>query len=390
MGRGRPQIVCRACGAAPPAAGGADAGGHGRGAGHSRPVYLNLVEQQPAAACRRRCSCRLAESYRLRSARAWPRASRAGARRRSGGGWPIRSSPTWRSIATRSPNGSPGAPGGAEGLRPRLRPGGAPWRDGAGRRGRRPRSSEVRREIERWRGHFPGPRQPWPKRWRTNCRLGAGDLYGAIAERLRVKHQLTIRVLPVDVMPDLLRRTGPARPPVAAERGARPGVAHLRRRLSSSRRSRRAAEIEALAKGAGFADRAAERLFRRHLASYFAAAVMMPYARFLRACESDGLRPRAAAAALRGRVRAGRAPADDAAARRRARSALLPHGQHRSRRAVRRSAFPGASGCAARRGGGALPAVARCTTPSTGTGSAGGAAGRARGPGPLADRSRGP
>ncbi|MEL4403164.1 ImmA/IrrE family metallo-endopeptidase, partial [Shewanella algae] len=35
-------------------------------------------------------------------------------------------------------------------------------------------------------------------------------------------------------------------------------------------------------------DRTAERLFRRHLASYFAAAVMMPYARFLRACEATG------------------------------------------------------------------------------------------------------
>ena len=41
-------------------------------------------------------------------------------------------------------------------------------------------------------------------------------------------------------------------------------------------------------KGAGFADRISERLFRRHLTSYFAAAVMMPYARFLRACEATG------------------------------------------------------------------------------------------------------
>src|SRR3546814_19207479 len=48
------------------------------------------------------------------------------------------------------------------------------------------------------------------------------------------------------------------------------------------------AEIEALARGAGFADRTAERLYRRHLTSYFAAAVMMPYARFLRACEASG------------------------------------------------------------------------------------------------------
>jgi len=43
-----------------------------------------------------------------------------------------------------------------------------------------------------------------------------------------------------------------------------------------------------LVSGAGFTDRAAERLYRRHLASYFAAAAMMPYARFLRACEATG------------------------------------------------------------------------------------------------------
>src|SRR5207237_130718 len=45
---------------------------------------------------------------------------------------------------------------------------------------------------------------------------------------------------------------------------------------------------EALVQGAAFADRAGERLYRRYLTSYFAAAVMMPYARFLRACEATG------------------------------------------------------------------------------------------------------
>ena len=40
--------------------------------------------------------------------------------------------------------------------------------------------------------------------------------------------------------------------------------------------------------GATFAERAGERLYRRHLTSYFAAALMMPYARFLRACEATG------------------------------------------------------------------------------------------------------
>jgi predicted transcriptional regulator len=45
--------------------------------------------------------------------------------------------------------------------------------------------------------------------------------------------------------------------------------------------------IDALVRGAGL-DRQSERLFRRHLTGYFAASVMMPYARFLRACEATG------------------------------------------------------------------------------------------------------
>ncbi len=46
-------------------------------------------------------------------------------------------------------------------------------------------------------------------------------------------------------------------------------------------------EIDALVRGAGL-ERVAERRFRRHLTAYFAAAVTMPYARFLRACEGTG------------------------------------------------------------------------------------------------------
>jgi XRE family transcriptional regulator, fatty acid utilization regulator len=41
-------------------------------------------------------------------------------------------------------------------------------------------------------------------------------------------------------------------------------------------------------KGANFSARASERFYRRHLTSYIAAAIMMPYARFLRACEATG------------------------------------------------------------------------------------------------------
>ena len=149
---------------------------------------------------------------------------------------------------------------------------------------------EVRREIERWRGHY-ADLDAIAETLADELRLGAGDLYGAIAERLRVKHQLTIRVLPVDVMPATLRRLDlHARQLQLSETldtASRTFAAGFQLAQIEAR-----AEIDALAKGGGFAvdpaGRAAERLFRRHLASYFAAAVMMPYARFLRACEATG------------------------------------------------------------------------------------------------------
>jgi len=144
----------------------------------------------------------------------------------------------------------------------------------------------VRREVERWRNHF-ADLDAAAEAVADELRLGAADLYGAITERLRVRHQLGIRILPVDVLPDRLRRL---------DLHAR--QLQLSEMLDAASRTFQAAfqlalleaktEIDALVAGAGFAERAAERLFRRHLASYFAAAVMMPYGRFLRACEATG------------------------------------------------------------------------------------------------------
>ncbi|QJB68585.1 helix-turn-helix domain-containing protein [Parasphingorhabdus halotolerans] len=146
----------------------------------------------------------------------------------------------------------------------------------------------VRREIEKWRNHF-ADLDAIAESLADELRLGAGDLYGAIAERLRVKHQLTIRILPETVMPDKLRRL---------DLHAR--QLQLSEMLDSASRTFQAAlllgqieaqsEIDGLVAGGKFEDRAAERLYRRHLTNYFAAGIMMPYARFLRACEQTGYR----------------------------------------------------------------------------------------------------
>lgn len=162
------------------------------------------------------------------------------------------------------------------------------WREGGGTGGEQESGPvrAARREIERWRNHF-ADLDAHAEALADELRIGAGDLYGAIAERLRVKHQLTIRILPFDVMPDRLRRL---------DLHAR--QLQLSELLDPAARSFQAAfqlaqieakgEIDALVAGAAFGDRAAERLYRRHVTSYFAAALMMPYGRFLRACEGTG------------------------------------------------------------------------------------------------------
>lgn len=145
---------------------------------------------------------------------------------------------------------------------------------------------EVRGEIERWRNHF-ADLDTNAETLADELRLGAGDLYNAIAERLRVKHQLSIRILPVDAMPDRLRRLdlharqlqlSELLDPASRTFGAAFQLAQLEAKEP----------IDWLVRGAGFKERVAERFYRRHLTSYFAAALMMPYARFLRACEATG------------------------------------------------------------------------------------------------------
>ncbi|MEP3227293.1 MAG: short-chain fatty acyl-CoA regulator family protein [Parasphingorhabdus sp.] len=144
----------------------------------------------------------------------------------------------------------------------------------------------VRVEIERWRNHF-ADLDSMAETLADELRLGAADLYGAIAERLRNKHQLTIRILPESVLPETLGRLD-----IHARQF------QLSEMLDTASRTFQAAkllgdieaqsEIEGLVSGAGFQDRAAERLYQRYLESYFAAALIMPYARFLRACEQTG------------------------------------------------------------------------------------------------------
>lgn len=173
-----------------------------------------------------------------------------------------------------------GAPGGAEAFAR------AYDRIGAGQAGAGDAPDphgQVRREIERWRNHF-ADLDAAAEALADELRM-SGDLYGAMAERLRVKHQLSVRILPADVLGANLRRLDMhARQLQLSEMLDAPARSFaLAGQLAWEVRE----QIDALARGSGL-DRVAERLFRRHLTGYFAAAVMMPYARFLRACEATG------------------------------------------------------------------------------------------------------
>lgn len=146
--------------------------------------------------------------------------------------------------------------------------------------------ASARGEIERWRNHF-ADLDAKAEALADELRLGDGDLYGAILERLRVRYQIAVRILPVDVMPGVLRRL---------DMHAR--QLQLSEMLDPASRTFQAAfqlglleakgEMDGLVAGARLTERPAQRLFQRHIASYFAAALMMPYGRFLRACDQTG------------------------------------------------------------------------------------------------------
>lgn len=181
------------------------------------------------------------------------------------------------------------APGGVEAFArayDRMREGGGGGEGSGGGSIQPPVVQAVRTEIERWRNHF-ADLDAQAEALADELRLGAGDLYGAIAERLRVRHQLSIRILPADIMPDRLRRLDLHARQVQLSEMLDP-AARTFQTASILAQNEAGKEIDALVAGAAFGDRVAERLYRRHLNAYFAAAMMMPYARFLRACEQSG------------------------------------------------------------------------------------------------------
>ncbi|OGS57938.1 MAG: transcriptional regulator [Erythrobacter sp. RIFCSPHIGHO2_12_FULL_63_10] len=143
-----------------------------------------------------------------------------------------------------------------------------------------------RREIERWRNHFADLDHA-AEELADELRLSRSDLGAALTERLRDKHQLSVRILPTDVMPGAIRRLDlHARQLQLSEMLSR-SSRNFQIALQIAQLEQREA-VDQLVAGAQLADPGARQLFERHLTGYFAAALLMPYSRFLRACEQTG------------------------------------------------------------------------------------------------------
>jgi predicted transcriptional regulator/DNA-binding XRE family transcriptional regulator len=145
---------------------------------------------------------------------------------------------------------------------------------------------QSRLEIERWRNHF-GDLDERAEVIADELRLSHSDLGFALAERLRERHQLTIRILPREVMPDAVRRLDLHARQLQLSEMLSPASRNFQVAMQVAQLEAQRA-ISDIVAGARIPSDAPRKLFERHLVSYFAAALLLPYGRFLRACEATG------------------------------------------------------------------------------------------------------
>ncbi len=144
----------------------------------------------------------------------------------------------------------------------------------------------VRREIERWRNHF-ADLDAAAEALSDDLRLSRADIGSALAERLRDKHQLSLRILPQDVLQNAVRRLDLHARQLQLSEMLDPASRNFQVAMQLAQLEQREA-IENLANSPQFGDDAARHFFESYLTGYFAAALLMPYSRFLRACEATG------------------------------------------------------------------------------------------------------
>ena len=145
---------------------------------------------------------------------------------------------------------------------------------------------EVRDFYHSQSNYFSGLEDAAQELWQQG-ELAADGVYGGLVDHLRAAYSLTVRIMPVDVMQDTLRRYD--------HHGRRVLISEIL--APSARIFQLAVQLAFLGHGAlldemiekaDLSSEDARRLARIGLAGYFAGAVMMPYDRFLDAAQ--GLR----------------------------------------------------------------------------------------------------
>lgn len=143
----------------------------------------------------------------------------------------------------------------------------------------------VRRFIHKQKNFFPAL-DAAAEELSKELGLTKREPHAALTERLKEKHDLSVRIVPIEIMPQMLRYFD--------RHSKRINLSELLRQ--SGRRFQLAFQIgmleqrdliDEIIKAAALPGREAEGLMRTSLANYFAAAVLMPYARFLKEAESS-------------------------------------------------------------------------------------------------------
>jgi hypothetical protein len=146
--------------------------------------------------------------------------------------------------------------------------------------------NDVRDFIQARRNHFP-ELDTLAEAIGDALRLEGPDIFAGVQERLRSKFNITVRLLPVDVMPESLRRYDVHRKQLQlSEQLDQPGRIFQSAYQLALMEAR--GPIDQIIASAGLSDDIACKLLRINLANYFAASVMMPYGRFHTAAEQAG------------------------------------------------------------------------------------------------------
>lgn len=142
----------------------------------------------------------------------------------------------------------------------------------------------VRDLIETNRNHFPALELAAEK-LRDELDAPPHDLFRALSERLRAKHGILVRVLPVDVMRDTLRRFDRHRRHLLISELI-DGAGQVFQAAFQLALLEAGVLIDDIIARSDQGGESLRRLLRISLANYFAAAVIMPYGRFHEAAEA--------------------------------------------------------------------------------------------------------